>query len=136
EVGLQSDAEQPTLGSAVDRQGEHRGYYPADHMLHLARRLLEDKEIVGAEKCHAGRLTQTGDDGGDSQARVEHDRPLAWRQRGRVNRQRTEKPMLFVVDPGREEQRAGRGIGDAEAELQAPDAGDIDRLAAGVTDLA
>src|SRR5205823_14617305 len=87
------------------------------------------------EKYHAGRLLETGEDRSYVKIRVDHRRSFRRRQRGRVDRQRAKKPMLFVGDTSRKEQRAGRGVSHAETELQRPDSWNVDRRVGGVADL-
>ena len=86
-------------------------------MLHLATSLFKDEEVTGTEECHAGGLIQPGDGSRHLQLRVDHGRSFRRRQRGRVHRQCAEESVLFIVDPGCEEQRTGRGARDAESEL-------------------
>src|SRR5205085_11617360 len=67
--------------------------------------------------------------------RVGHHWPLRRGERGRVDRQIAEQAVLFIVDPCREEERAGRAR-QAEAELESPDSRDVDRGAGRVAYLA
>src|SRR5262249_55424920 len=65
-----------------------------------------------------------------------HRRSLRRRQRGGIDGQRAEQPVLFAVDPSSEEEGAGGGTRDAQAELESPDPWDFDRLVVGIADRA
>jgi hypothetical protein len=105
EVGVQRDAEQPTLAVRVDREVEHRALHHAGrHPLDLAAGLLGDEEVVGADEGHRDRLGQAAGHGGHGEFRVEQrlrPRRAAWREHRAAD-------QAGEAEPGRHERDGHR----------------------------
>src|SRR5206468_2600740 len=102
----------------------------------FAGSFLQNQEIVGTQKSHAGRLVEARNYGRHRKIRVDHSRTFRRWQRFRIDRQVAEEAVHFVIGPCREEQRAALSARDSEAELQTPQSIDGDRVAGGVVDFA
>src|SRR5438874_2160744 len=117
EVGLKSDPEQAALGGGINREIKSRVHYHAiDDVLHFATGFLKNQEVAGAEESHAGWLVQSRDDCGHAEVGIDHRRSFRGGERRGIDSQRSEKPILFIVNPGSEINRGGFSR-QTEAEL-------------------